>query len=241
MDLIIELFTARYATITSILNQLKMYHFESENEIKVATRIDSLVGRDMHENSVTLEEFLIGLEITMRFDDFVDFDLSPHLIDRWIPKIFSGCTINVKPWQNLMILERIPDAEPCLNRVIESLIEYSKFVSNHAFTPEKRPTEAFVDKWSELISESLKILFLNGKKQLSDIEIDAVKKLEVALMTQDMLSPQYFPLIDTVAFDQEVVKSRKLEILATARDIIESSDTNTCEVNQGTIRGNYFH
>jgi hypothetical protein len=236
-DLIQDQYLERAAKIKSIIEEIgnEFYNFTND-EIKVAFRVSQIPSRHLHENSMNPEDYLSALEVLGEYECFIR-QLTPKMVDGWIPKIFNS-DVSIKNAQGFSILSfnRL-EKEMNLSDVVDSFIKFADYVSNSIFTPEKRPTDDFVDKWSASISNHLQQIFVLNGKELTKENIEDVKRLEIALMTLDMLSPQFFPLVDAVVYEEKRIRSQKQEILATAKEILESNDSNTCEINQGTIRG----
>jgi hypothetical protein len=184
-----------------------------------------------------LDDFLVALDAFGVTWSFLD-SLIERIVEEWIPMCFKGGKLEVKRIQNNFVMSGTLSSNQDIKKlnlsIIKSnIIHLAEFISNHMF---KQLNEELIDKWSLALSKELQQLSIIRSDQ-DEIQ-SMVKNLEVELLYLNYLSPANIPLLNC-NLEKEILKTKKIEILVNAKEILDSHDKNTCEISDGIMRGGF--
>jgi hypothetical protein len=238
MKLTQDQFLARVAKMSQILDDLgnTFFNFSIPKEIHVYQRINLIPCRVL-DTLIDLDDYLTALDA---FDAYWQTcsNLLERLCESILPIVFRPCNVVIKKTPSVIIFSCKSIQEPfSLQKITLQVLELAKFIKNHMFTEDKRPCDFFIEKWSQIITNSILSLNTNLCPLSSDSNQLFLKEFEVELKEIGLLSATMFPLLNLEKCESQLIKSHKLEILAAANNVLKSIDMNTSCISDGIIRG----
>jgi hypothetical protein len=180
----------RQAKILSITDELfrDFYNFDNFKDLRVTQSIIKSASYDLKENSIDLDDYLTILELTGRYDKFVKnlLDIVEKLV---LPFLFSNnCSASMTRVKG-QIQFKIAKTENVdelvsMGNIASNVGLFAEFLAGVVFTSNHRPTDQFVETWSENISKAIRKLVVGAKRKLDESDTEIVQSFEAALMTQ---------------------------------------------------------
>jgi hypothetical protein len=228
---------ADIAKLSQILQELgeAIYAFEGTSEIRISHRVSNIPSKTLTV-SIDLDDYLAALDA---FDNYwPTFSAILERIQHFILETLCyPCNLSVKKVQGTSVFIANSSKELfSLRNILSQISQFAVFISKSMFTEENQPCDLFLEKWSQLICQALFHLSKNASFSSPENQ-ELVKALELELIQIDMLAPSHFPLLKLEEFQDQICRTQREEILFNVKCVLDSSDRNTSEINDGLARG----
>lgn len=233
-------FLARWARVKVVALELQsQFYMQSTNEIQIKYRVLSISLRRFHENPIVYCDLLSMLDALDLYQDYSN-TLEKHLKSWLTPEsLKNGFTYsktslchtiqyNTEGKGRSKLMNYLGEPKGATH-LLGTIAELGKFISTALFTTSNRPRPSFLIMWTTAVFS-----VLEHSLATSNIDDMAFSRIEELLFDLGMISDEYEPkrLLFSTAFEE-----KRMEILCTVKEILESSDLNTWEVSEGTERG----
>ena len=215
--------------------------FSNERDLQMETTLFKSKLLDLKENTIDWDDMLTILDLTDNLDSFL-MNLANMIGLKVIPMLGSNCKVSLfklKARTHLQIAENVNDLTD-VQLLSQNITTLAEFITSIVFPGDIGPSDTFVDMWSEKISSLVRQSGLGKKSALSDTDMECIKELEVKLMTLDLLSPAFFPLINNEIHHNQKMLTQRIDLLLQVKEVLCNSDPNLVVVSEGTCRGGFF-
>ena len=221
---------------------LKEFHdFTNLEDLQLEATLFKSKSFDFKDNTIDWDDVLTILDLSGNLEPFLS-DLVNTVAYKVIPIFEFDCTAaiaTVKGRTHFKITKNSPESAKVVD-LSKNIVLLAEFISTFIFPGDIGPTDTFIDIWSEQLSKLVRRLSSKTKAPLSEVEVESIKKLEVGLMTLDLLSPEYFPLTNPEIHQHQKMLTQRIDLLLQTKKVLLSGDPNLVQVSEGTCRGGFF-